>query len=613
MKKRHLPRVLGVYKKGKSVFLWRLSSPYTFQIEKSNNGLIFTPFKKWGEIVKSKGEQERIEDCQDFRLSKIDNRYFLTYKLRSKKENRLCGAFWGGFSHWQKIGPIDKIKEMGMVVPEYLYKNKYYLLYFGEKEIKLALSKDLEYWETLSSPIFVIPPKFKKEKFLIKIGTIFVTGEKIFLIYFLYKNKKNSSIHSVNVIIWNKEKLHERPQIIEEPILFIKEKKPLLPVGAVRFGDQIIAYWQTEDGEVFSANCPFSFKKDNFLKPIFFIPILKKFLNNPIIKPLKKRFWESKAVFNTGVFTEGGKVHFIYRAVGEEEVSVWGYAKSSDGLHIDEREKNPILSPLLWGKKNQFFQLSLPFYFSGGGLFGGFEDPRVTKLDERIYVTFTFFDGYRPPGVGLTSIKKEDFLMKKWRWQKPVLISPPGEIHKNWAIFPEKINGKYAIIHSLSPRILIDYFEDLDFKGKFFIKSYYDGEPQEAIWEERIRGIGPPPIKTNEGWLIFYHAMDKDQPHFYKIGAMLLDLKDPTRILYRCSRPVLEPDQNYELEGIKPGIVYSCGGVVFQKRIFLYYGGADTVVCAAYAFLDDFLCWLKSKSNIPYSNFKLEKINYVNN
>src|SRR5690606_22288600 len=129
-------------------------------------------------------------------------------------------------------------------------------------------------------------------------------------------------------------------------------------------------------------------------------------------------------------------------------------------------------------------------------------------------------------------------------------ISAPGEIHKNWVLFPEKINGKFAILHSLSPDIQIEYIDDLDeFDGNKFIKSHYNNKPNwKNSWDAWVRGVGPSPIKTRLGWLVLYHAMDKNDPNKYKLGAMILDPKDPTRILYHADHPILEPEEHYENE-----------------------------------------------------------------
>ncbi len=324
-------------------------------------------------------------------------------------------------------------------------------------------------------------------------------------------------------------------------------------------------------------------------------PPFEKFEGNPIITPREGNEWESKATFNPSALHVEGNVHILYRAIGDGDVSVLGYAVSRDGFSVDERGEQPAFAP----HKIKIFspeeRMQAPLiYSSGGGWNGGCEDPRLTLIDGRVYLIYTAFDGWASLRRALTSISLEDFLEKRWKWEKPVLISPPGEIHKNWVLFPEKINGKYAILHSISPTVRIDYFDSLDiFDGTKFIQSV-PGNRQEEIGWGVMKGAGPPPIKTEDGWLLFYHGLDKLDPGRYKLGAMLLDLKDPTKVLYRSPRPILEPDEYYENHGFKGGIIYSCGAVVIGNDLLIYYGGADAVVCVATAKLDQFLKELKT-------------------
>lgn len=308
--------------------------------------------------------------------------------------------------------------------------------------------------------------------------------------------------------------------------------------------------------------------------------MLERFVGNPIIHPARDTYWESTATFNPTAFEHDGKVHVIYRAVGVNDMSTLGYAKSDDGYYLSGRTFKPIFM-----HKNNPMDFGEPiFYSSGGGWNGGAEDPRITKIDDMLHMTYTAFDGWGSVRIGLTSISLEDFLNKKWNWKKPVLISPPGEVHKNWVIFPEKINGKYAILHSLSPEIMIEYVKDLNsFDGTKFIHSIHQDHPKWQLREKGMRGVGGAPIKTKYGWLIFYHAMEPHEMHRYKLWAMILDLKDPTKILYRSQKPILEPDVFYENEGLKPGIIYSCGAIVKGDDLFVYYGGADMVSCVATA------------------------------
>jgi predicted GH43/DUF377 family glycosyl hydrolase len=316
--------------------------------------------------------------------------------------------------------------------------------------------------------------------------------------------------------------------------------------------------------------------------------VLKKLARNPIISPKAENYWEAWQTFNPGVILLDGKIHFLYRAIGEDGISRFGYAASDDGFTINERLPYPVYEHTV-GRKSNVPTFSI-YSFASGGSFGGAEDPRLVRVNEEsaLYMTYTACDeGLR---MALTSIEVKDFLQKKWNWKRPVLISPPGEIHKNWVLFPEKINGKYAILHSISPEIAIAYRQSLEFQEGDYIQSYYDGDRREKnCWDNWLRGPGAPPIKTNCGWLLFYHAMDENDPGKYKVGAMLLDLNDPTKVLCRSQEPILEPDRDYENNGFKVGVVYVSGAVVKDEKLLVYYGASDSCVSVAYANLEKFL------------------------
>lgn len=332
---------------------------------------------------------------------------------------------------------------------------------------------------------------------------------------------------------------------------------------------------------------------------------LLRIKNNPIIAP-RLYSWESKATFNPTAFMANGKIHLIYRAIGEDDSSVLGYASTKNGRKILERPTNFIYKRFNEPVESISSSFSIN-YTSGGGWNGGSEDPRVTLIGDILYMLYTSFDGWGSVRIALTSIKLEDFKKKKWEWKKPVLISPPGEINKNWVIFPEKINGKFAILHSFYPKILVDYFDSLDeFDGKKYIKSDNTRPVDKTrTWDSWFRGVGPSPIKTSMGWLILYHAMDHNNPDRYRMGAIILDLNNPTRMLYRSSKPILEPKEWYENEGYKRGVVYSCGAVVKDGELFVYYGGADTVVCVASISIEELLRSLKKDKVVKLKNNKL--------
>ena len=149
---------------------------------------------------------------------------------------------------------------------------------------------------------------------------------------------------------------------------------------------------------------------------------LERFVGNPVIFPARNTYWESKATFNPTAFIHDGKVHVVYRAVGVSDMSTLGYVKSDDGYYLSDRTFKPIFV-----HSNYPVNKEEPvFYSSGGGWNGGAEDPRITKIGDMLYLTYTAFDGWGSVRIGLTSISLKDFLNKKWNWKKPVLISPPG-------------------------------------------------------------------------------------------------------------------------------------------------------------------------------------------
>lgn len=324
---------------------------------------------------------------------------------------------------------------------------------------------------------------------------------------------------------------------------------------------------------------------------------LARATHNPVLPPTPLP-WEAAAVLNPAVIEHGGRVHLFYRAIGMDGVSRIGYASSGDGVHFDERLPYPVFavrrdprSARMRAHDPRMTQM----YLSGGS-WSGVEDPRASIVGGRLYLTFNAFEGWNAMRIGSVSISLDDLDAKRWHWSAPNYLSPPDEIHKNWVIFPRKINGRFAILHSISPKPEVAFVDDIDAVGSSeqYIKSTQS--PRVAGnkdgWETRVRGAGPPPIETKDGWLVLYHAHDEDQSR-YKLGAMLLDLDDPMKVIARARLPVLEPEGDFENGGAKPGVVYACGAVVRDGMLHVYYGGADNFVCMAAAPIDAFVASIK--------------------
>jgi len=322
--------------------------------------------------------------------------------------------------------------------------------------------------------------------------------------------------------------------------------------------------------------------------------LLVKSDHNPILKPGTTP-WTAEAVLNPAAAVLGGRTHLVYRAIGMDGVSRLGYASSADGIVFDKRFPYPVYVAQKPRNLPGHVRRYSPVLYPSGGSWGGCEDPRMVVIEGRVYITFNMFDGWDYIRVAAISMAEEDFMKEQfWRWDGPHILSKPGERHKNWVIFPEKVGGKYAILHSIVPNVEIAYRDSIEDIGTIepFVESWVgargDLPAREDAWDSFVRSAGPPPIRTDHGWLLFYHANDAREPSRYKLGAMLLDLNDPSKVLHRAAAPILSPDEHYENHG-KPGIVYACGAVVREGTLFVYYGGADKVVCVATAPLAAFL------------------------
>jgi len=546
--------------------------------------------------ISDKGKAVDLADVESFKISKIDGQYILLYLLKKGDSKKLNLASSKDLKTWEKIDKVDDLSETGIIVPGYKYQGNL-VMYYGDGAIKTATTKDFMNWEFSPHPVLA-PREGLFDSGDIEIASVSVTNRGILVIYYS-KTKIDGVIHyCLGAAIFDKTNPQNLIWRVDTPLWdqdSTLAAPGAYPVGIVEIDGKLLLYWGIPDSTLLVYTCAFV-NQIPTIKAHAHTVLLNKLSNNPIIAPILRHFWESQATFNPAAIYEDDKVHLVYRAVGDNGASVLGYASSQDGVTIEERLEEPIYIP------SESFEVADPSkppaaisYSSGPGGYGGIEDPRLTRIGKRIYMTYVAFNGYSLPGVAITSIDKNDFVEKKWTWDKPVLISRPGEMHKNWVLFPEKIKGKYAMLHSVSPKISIHYFDDLsELKGdgcieSFDPKRFWTPKFLRFSWDSYVKGAGPPPIKTSLGWLLFYHALDRLEPHKYKLGAMLLDLNDPTKILFRSIKPVLEPTEKYEYEGYKGGVVYSCGAVVKGDELYVYYGGADTVVCAAKAVLAQFL------------------------
>jgi beta-1,2-mannobiose phosphorylase / 1,2-beta-oligomannan phosphorylase len=366
------------------------------------------------------------------------------------------------------------------------------------------------------------------------------------------------------------------------PILVPRESYELLghvpnivfPSGAILEKDTLFIFYGAADTTTCMAHVNITDLVGTMLPKSSARWHFKRSVRNPIITPDKTHAWEAKATFNPAALQIRNTTHILYRALSEDNTSTIGYARSKDGISIDERDPSPIYVP------RESFELK-----KMAGVNSGCEDPRLTKIGKTIYMCYTAFDGIGPPRVAVTSITEKNFLEKNWQWEKPIVITPPGFDDKDTCIFPEKTNGKYFILHRVGDEICGDYLKSLNFKTQTINKCIRILTPRINTWDSLRVGISAPPIKTKRGWLLLYHGISKNH-HTYRIGAALLDLNDPAIVLARSADAIFEPEEAYEKIGIVNNVVFPCGMVEKKGILYIYYGGADTVVGVATIELD---------------------------
>ena len=313
---------------------------------------------------------------------------------------------------------------------------------------------------------------------------------------------------------------------------------------------------------------------------------LTKFHGNPILVPNPANSWESLSVCNPGVWYEKGVFYLLYRAAGNapSHKIFLGLATSRDGFNFERVSDKPVLSPSADGPDA-----------------GSIEDPRIVKFGDFFYITYAYRPfppgqywlhhqglAYMPDGppeaprLIKENLTNTGILMSKdlKTFHRMGRLTEPNSDNRDVMFFPEKVNGKYILLHRKKelhgppcPSIWISFMDNLmDYNdGVLLVKNEY-------WWETKIGG-GCPPLKTDAGWLFIYHGVCPKG--VYRAGVILLDLEDPRKVIARSSEPILEPEYDYEINGLWSSCVFPCGSVIVDDTLFVYYGAADKHIGAA--------------------------------
>lgn len=333
-----------------------------------------------------------------------------------------------------------------------------------------------------------------------------------------------------------------------------------------------------------------------------------KVKNEGIILEKTDLEFENKAVLNPACIQIGEITHLFYRAVNQHDISAIGYCQLKDKKVVKRLEK-PILFPEDDYEKN------------------GLEDPRITFLDGIYYLLYTVYDGRNAliayaTSPDLVHFTKQGLLSPKISYDEAEDIFRESKIRERYsmfeilykerggrdillfekdaALFPQKIKGRFALFHRVLPGIQIIYFDKFSELTTEHWRDYFKKLGDFIVldplfwFENRNVGGGCPPIKTKDGWLIIYHAVE-DTPlgKIYHAAAALLDLKNPLKVLGRLTEPLFSPETSWEKKGITNNVVFPTGAVIRNKKLFIYYGAADQLIAAKSVNLQELLGELK--------------------
>ncbi len=321
-----------------------------------------------------------------------------------------------------------------------------------------------------------------------------------------------------------------------------------------------------------------------------------------ILKKTENGF-ECDGVLNPAIYQDES-IHIFYRAVRTGNYSSIGYARLSDPLTVAERYDTPIIFP-----QHEYESQ-------------GVEDPRIVKIDDTFYMTYTAYDGINALGALATSKDmkhwdKHGIIVPRMHFEEfRHLIEAKGHVNekyyrthkldhllrkihvsdqniyvwdKNVIFFPRRINGKLAFMHRIRPGVQLVMVDELENLTKDFWDDYFLHFHEHIMLdsshdhEASYIGGGAPPIETEHGWLVIYHGVhDTPQGYVYTACAALMDLDDPKKEVSRLPHALISPQFDWELFGEVNNVCFPTGTAIVDDTLYIYYGAADErIACAS--------------------------------
>ncbi|MCF7908262.1 MAG: hypothetical protein K9L86_05285 [Candidatus Omnitrophica bacterium] len=329
--------------------------------------------------------------------------------------------------------------------------------------------------------------------------------------------------------------------------------------------------------------------------------VVRRSTHNPVLVPTQQHFWETFAAFNWSPVvskTDKETIHCVYRAMSEPDlipnnglrISSIGHAVSKDGIHYSDRSQ--LIRPELdWERY-------------------GCEDPRVTQLNGKYYIFYTALSVYpfRFDGIRVACAITRDFK----KIEEKHLVTPFNA--KAMALFSSKINGKMTVLLTVNTdnlnrtaRIALAQFDrEADIWNSLYWADWYKNLNKHIVHVRRVATdhieIGAAPLKIKEGWLLIYSHIQnyRDTNKIFGIEALLLDSKNPRKIIGRTRHPMLVPEESYEKYGQINNVIFPSGALIRDGDLWIFYGAADTTSCLAKVRLKDLINSIHPKSKSGY-------------
>ncbi len=280
------------------------------------------------------------------------------------------------------------------------------------------------------------------------------------------------------------------------------------------------------------------------------LQVFQRIAENPVLGP-QGNTWEAHAVFNPAAWTDGSQIYLLYRAEGSCDfpgrlfTSRIGLATSHDGITF-VREPKPVLEP------TESYEIP-----------GGCEDPRITRIGDVFYMTYTAYDGTT---ARIAMAVSHDL----HSWEKQGLLFPERVWTKSAVIVPKQIDGRYWMYFG-DTHLWAAHSTDLT---RWTVVEEPVLSPRPGHFDSQLVEPGPVPILTTQGIQLIYNSADHELR--YAVGQCLFAANDPCRLLHRIATPLLEPSLPEERLGQVPNVVFATGHVQFHDKWLLYYGMGDT-------------------------------------